>query len=83
MTLDAETFLEKSLYSVYGEVPVKRLIVCDGGSKDSTIKILENFPRTVVHVKSELKTGAKSLEFLILQVKTDWFVLVDSDIELS
>ena len=83
MTLDAETFLEKSLYSVYREIPVKRLIVCDGGSKDSTIKTLENFPRTEIHIKSEYKTGAKSLEFLISQVKTDWFVLVDSDIELS
>jgi hypothetical protein len=83
MTLDAENFLEKSLYTVYREIPVKRLIVCDGGSKDSTIKILENFPRTEIHIKSEYKTGAKSLEFLILQVKTDWFVLIDSDIELS
>ena len=83
MTLDAEIFLEKSLYTVYREIPVKRLIVCDGGSNDSTIKILENFPRTEIHIKSEFKTGAKSLEFLISQVKTDWFVLIDSDIELS
>ena len=83
MTLDAETFLEKSLYSIYEEIPVKRLIICDGGSKDSTIKILENYPRTEIHIKSEYKTGAKSLEFLISQVKSDWFVLIDSDIELS
>ena len=83
MTLDAETFLEKSLYSIYEEIPVKRLIICDGGSKDSTIKILENYPRTDIHIKSEYKTGAKSLEFLISQVKSDWFVLIDSDIELS
>ncbi len=82
MTLDAEFFLEKSLYTIYKEIPVNRLIVCDGGSKDSTIKLLENFPRTEVHIKSELKTGAKSLEFLISQVKTDWFVLIDSDIEI-
>ena len=83
MTLDAETFLEKSLFTVYREIPVKRLIICDGGSKDSTYEILEKFPRVELHKKSEIKTGAKSLEFLMTQVESNWFVLVDADIELS
>ena len=43
MTLDAEAFLEKSLFSIYQEIPVKRLIICDGGSKDSTIKTFIKF----------------------------------------
>ncbi len=42
-TLDSEVFLEKSLYSVYKEIPVRKLFVCDGGSKDSTVEILKNF----------------------------------------
>jgi len=42
LTLDAELSLEKSLFSIYKEIPVNRLIVCDGGSKDNTIKILVN-----------------------------------------
>lgn len=83
LTLDAEFFLEKSLYTIYREIPVKKLIICDGGSKDSTLDLLKNFPRTEIHIKSDIKTSAKSLEFLISQVKTDWFVSVDADIELS
>ena len=83
MTLDAENFLEKSLYTVYREIPVKRLIVCDGGSNDSTIKILENFPRTEIHIKSEFKTGAKSLEFLIIESDNcEYLKLEDTKFEL-
>lgn len=83
MTLDAEHFLEKSLYSVYREIPVNRLIVCDGGSKAKTTEILKNFPRVELHIRPDIKSGGKSLEFLFSQTKTEWFVLVDADIELS
>ena len=44
-TLDAGNFLESCLYTVFKEIPVNNLIVCDGGSKDNTIEILKNFPR--------------------------------------
>ncbi|MGH9878812.1 MAG: glycosyltransferase family A protein, partial [Nitrososphaerales archaeon] len=37
LTLDAENFLERSLNTVYREIPVRRLLICDGGSKDETI----------------------------------------------
>ena len=40
---------EKCLRSVYREVPVERLIVVDDFSTDSTLKILEKFPRVEVH----------------------------------
>ena len=82
-TLDAGNFLESCLYTVFKEIPVNNLIVCDGGSKDNTIEILKNFPRVVIHQKPELKTTGKTLEFLIEQTQTDWFVLIDGDLELS
>ena len=56
LTLDAENFLEKSLYTVFREIPVNRLIICDGGSKDKTLEILKKFPRVELHVKPDLKT---------------------------
>jgi len=83
LTLDAELSLEKSLFSIYKEIPVNRLIVCDGGSKDNTIKILQKFPRTEIFVKPEIRTTGKALQFLFSKVKTDWFLLIDSDIELE
>ncbi|MHA7646453.1 glycosyltransferase family 2 protein [Nitrosopumilus sp. S4] len=83
LTLDAENFLEKCLFSIYQEIPVKNLHVCDGGSKDNTIKILERFPRVNIHQRADLHTTGKSLEFLFSLVETEWFVLIDGDIFLA
>jgi len=81
-TLDAASFLEKGLYSVYREIPVRKLYVCDGGSKDKTLEILKKFPRVTVFIKPEINTGGKILEFLFSLSETKWFAIVDSDIEL-
>lgn len=83
LTLDAEDFLEKSLYTFYREIPINRLLVCDGGSKDNTLEILKKFPRVELHVRPDMKTTGKVLEYLISLVNTEWCVIVDSDIELS
>lgn len=82
-TLDAEFFIEKSLYTVYKEIPVRKLFICDGGSKDATLKILEKFPRVEVHVRPDIRTGAKLVEFLMSLVETKWCAFIDSDLELS
>jgi len=82
-TLDSENFLEKSLYSVYREIPVRRLIVCDGGSNDSTIEILKKFPRVEIFIKPEIRSGGKVVEFLLSKVETDWYAFIDSDIFLD
>lgn len=83
LTLDAEHTLEKSLFSIYKEIPVNRLLVCDGGSKDNTVKIFEKFPRTEIFVRPDIRTTGKGLEFLFAKVNTSWFILIDSDIELE
>ena len=82
-TLDAENFLERSLYSVYREIPVRKLIVCDGGSNDNTLKIFKKFPRVEIFIKPEIRSGGKVVEFLISKVETDWFAFIDSDIFLE
>ena len=83
LTLDAENFLEKCLYTVYRQIPVSRLLVCDGGSKDQTTSILNKFPRVELHINPDIRTTGKALEFLISIVTTKWFVMIDADIELS
>ena len=82
-TLDAVNLLEKGLYSVYREIPVRKLIVCDGGSKDGTIEILKKFPRVQLHVRPDIKTSGKTVDFLLSLVETEWFVFIDGEIELS
>ncbi len=81
-TLDAENFLEKCLYTIYREIPVRKLFVCDGGSKDATTEILKKFPRVELHVRPDIRTQGKTLEFLMHLVETEWFLLIDADIEL-
>jgi len=83
LTLDAASFLERCLYSVYREIPVRRLLVCDGGSKDGTIEILRKFPRVQIFIRPDIRTTGKAIEILFSHVETDWFVLIDADIELS
>lgn len=82
-TLDEEVFLERCLNSIYKEIPVRKLIVCDGGSNDKTIEILKKFPRVELHIKPELKTTAKILEFLFSTVETKWFALMDAHLDLE
>lgn len=82
-TLDAENFLERCLFSAYREIPIRKLIICDGGSKDKTIDILNKFPRVEVFIKPEIHTGGKLVEFLISKVETEWFAFIDSDIILA
>jgi glycosyltransferase involved in cell wall biosynthesis len=80
LTLDAELFLERSLYSLYSEVPVARLIVCDGGSHDRTISILSKFPRVQLHVRPDIRTTGKSVEFLLSKAETEWIMFTDGDL---
>jgi hypothetical protein len=44
MTLDAETYLEKTLDAMYREVPIKQLFVIDGGSKDKNDITIRKIP---------------------------------------
>jgi glycosyltransferase involved in cell wall biosynthesis len=81
-TLDAEMYLEKCLDSVYREIPVNKVIVLDGGSKDRTIEILNGYPRMEIHVRPDIRTTGKGCEFSLTRTITPWIVFMDADIEL-
>ena len=83
LTLDADNFLRRCLCSLYREVPVKRLLVCDGGSKDDTKAIFHGFPRVQFFCRPDIRTMGKAYEFLFSKVETEWCVIIDSDLELS
>lgn len=76
MTLDAETYLEKTLDAMYREVPIKQLFVIDGGSKDKTISLLEKYPRVHIEIIPDITIG-KGWEILFNKVSTPWLVLID------
>ena len=82
LTLDAGTYVERCLDSIYREIPVNRLIVLDGGSKDKTVETADRYPRAEVHVRPDIRTTGKGLEFLFSCAKTPWIAMIDADMEL-
>jgi glycosyltransferase involved in cell wall biosynthesis len=84
LTRNSERVLEKCFRSIFENVPVNRLIVIDGYSTDSTPEIVQRFNgkyRNVVLIKDGGTRGSARLKG-IKEVKTEWFVFVDSDVTL-
>ncbi len=84
LTKNSERLLRKCLASVYENVPVRRLIVVDGYSTDSTLDILSDFQKehgNVVVVQEGGTRGSARQRGLEI-VETKWFMFVDSDIIL-
>jgi len=84
LTKNSEHLLNKCLKSIYGNMPVKRLIIVDGFSTDNTLKIINEFNKKHGNVKiiSEKGSRAKARERGIREVKTEWFMFADSDVIL-
>ena len=85
LTKNSEHLLDKCLASIYASVPVKNLIVIDGFSTDSTLKILDKVNKKHGNIKVLRVNGsrARAREKAIQRVTTEWFMFVDSDVVLS
>ena len=85
LTKNSERLLRECIDSVYRNIPVNRLIVVDGYSTDKTEQIVREFEEdhgNVVFIQDRGTRGSarqKAME----NVKTDWFMFVDSDVVLS
>lgn len=84
LTKNSEHVLKECLQSIYENVPVKRLIVVDGSSTDSTLKIMDEFNRKYdnITVITENGSRAKARQRGIREVETEWFMFADSDVIL-
>jgi len=84
LTKNSEKVLRECLTSVYENVPVKRLIVVDGNSTDSTINILKEFQRKYGNLKLVRTEGTRgsARQIALNHVQTEWFMFVDSDVIL-
>jgi glycosyltransferase involved in cell wall biosynthesis len=84
LTKNSERFLKECLTCVYKNVPVNDLIIVDGYSTDATLEIVKEFEEkhgNVVLIQ-EKGTRGSARQKAISQVKTDWFMFVDSDATL-
>jgi glycosyltransferase involved in cell wall biosynthesis len=84
LTLNSDRKIEQCLESVYRNVPVRQLIAVDGGSTDRTLEILNQFNNKYCNVKiiHDKGTRATARQKGIENVKTEWFIFVDSDVVL-
>ena len=76
LTLNAEKHLQETLDVFYKEVPIRKLLVIDGGSIDATHDILNMYPRHDNWIKPGMTTG-KAWELLKNKVQTSWFIWID------
>lgn len=85
LTKNSERMLKECLASVYKNIPVNNLVVVDGYSVDSTLKILEQFQKKYGNVVliQDGGTRGRARQKAISRVGTDWFMFVDSDVILS
>lgn len=84
LTKNSERTLEKCLTSIYRNVPLRKLIVVDGYSTDKTLDILRAFDEKYKNIVIIQDNGTRSTarQKGIEAVETEWFMFVDSDVEL-
>lgn len=73
---------EANLHSIYREISVNRLLISDGGCIDDSLEIVKKFPRVEVLDHHNYISLGYCLRELILNVETEWFVYVHSDVYL-
>jgi glycosyltransferase involved in cell wall biosynthesis len=81
-TRNSSELLKQSLDSIFQEIPVRKVIIVDGGSNDDTLKIASDYKETEIYIKPELNIG-QATQFGFKMAKTDWVAVIDSDIVLS
>jgi hypothetical protein len=71
-----------NLFSIYREIPIRRLLISDGGVIDDSIDVVKEFPRVEVYDHRKYKTLGKCISELIKSVTSEWFVYLHSDVFL-
>ena len=85
ITKNSERMLNECLKAIYENVPINRLIIVDGYSADRTLEIVREFQKKYgnVLVIQDKGTRATARQKGIDQVRTEWFMFVDSDVILG
>ena len=56
-TKNSEEFLDECLKSVHEEIPLRRIMIVDGGSTDRTLEIASSFDKVDVYVRPDSNLG--------------------------
>lgn len=80
--LNSNEFFETNLINWYRQIPIRNLIIGDGGCTDSSLEILSNFPRVNILNQSNLESLGGSIKGMISEVTSDFFIYLHSDVTL-
>ena len=80
-TKNSEEFVGECLRSIYEEIPVRRIIIVDGGSTDRTLEIVSSFDKVDIYIMPELNIGLAT-KYGFSKAETEWVAIIDSDIVL-
>ena len=85
ITKNSDFMLKSCIESIYANLPVENLIIVDGFSTDKTLSIINKLNKKFKTIKVITLEGSRALarETGIRNVKTKWFMFVDSDIILT
>jgi glycosyltransferase involved in cell wall biosynthesis len=79
-TLNSGKTLEKCLKAIKEVIPVNRIIIADGFSKDNTLEIAKKYGCEIFQTNKSL---GEVREMLMKRVKTEWFFFIDADIVVN
>lgn len=73
---------DANLRSIYREIPVKRLLISDGGCIDDSLDVLKKYPRVEIFDHKKYVSLGYCLKKLMEEVKTERFIYLHSDVYL-
>lgn len=73
---------DSNLKSIFREIPVKRLLISDGGCIDDSMEVLKNYPRVEIYDHKKFVSLGYCLRKLMEAVETEHFIYLHSDVYL-
>ena len=81
-TRNSAELLPQCLDAIFAEIPVRKVIIVDGGSTDDTLEIASRYPDVDVYSRPELNLG-QATQFAFSVAQADWVAVIDSDMVLQ
>jgi glycosyltransferase involved in cell wall biosynthesis len=80
-TKNSQEFLKECIEAVLTEIPIRRLIIVDGGSTDQTNEIASSFNKVEFYSCPDMNLG-QATKYGLSLAQTDWVAIIDSDVIL-
>jgi glycosyltransferase involved in cell wall biosynthesis len=80
-TKNSQEFLKECIEAVLTEIPIRRLIIVDGGSTDRTNEIASSFDKVQFYSCPDMNLG-QATKYGLSLAQTEWVAIIDSDVIL-